>query len=209
MELVTTHETDGIARLTERMRKPRISALLASWLAEVQEVERASWDLLTKRSPATAEGVVLDILGKIVGQPRLSLTDELYRIWISGRILVNASSGRASQLLAIARKLCGEPVWLEEQYPGWVTLHARQPIPGDVGSEIAKLLRLAKAAGIGMHFRWSDTVHGFRFSQTGASMMGSDKGFTLSRLSAVSEGRNIYTLYIGVHKRGGALLVVL
>jgi hypothetical protein len=209
MELVTTHETDGVARLTERMRKPKISALLASWLAEVQEVERTSWDLLTKRSPATAEGVVLDILGKIVGQPRLSLTDDLYRIWISGRILANASSGRASQLLDIARKLAGEPVWLEEQYPGWCTLHARQPIPGDAGSEIAKLLRLAKAAGVGMHFRWSDTARGFRFSQTGASVLGSDKGFTLSRLSAVSDGREIYSPFAAVHKRNGALLVVL
>jgi hypothetical protein len=209
MELVATHETDGVARLTERMRKPKISALLASWLAEVQEVERASWDLLTKRSPATAEGVVLDILGKIVGQPRLSLTDDLYRIWISGRILVNGSSGRASQLLAIAGKLCGEPVWLEEQYPGWISLHARQPIPGDAGSEIAKLFRLAKAAGVGMQFRWSDTSRGFRFSTSGSSVMDSDRGFTLSRLSAVSEGREIYTPYTGVHKRGGALLVVL
>jgi hypothetical protein len=209
MEFVTTHETDGVARLTDRMRKPKLSALLAAWLAEVQEIEQASWDQLTRRSPETAQGAVLDVLGKLVGQSRQGLPDDRYRIWISGRVLANRSSGKTEQLLAIATKLCGD-VWHEEQYPAAFTIHAQEPIPGIGGQEVAKLLRLAKAAGVMMHFRWGDTARSLRFAATGASVFDSDRGFSLSQLSAVSDGRDIGQLR-GRASGGGssALLVVL
>lgn len=207
---ITDHQARGAQLLTEQFKhQPYITLLLKSWLGEVQQLEDAAHELQLQRTLEYATGAHLDILGALVGQQRGDRTDVVYRIWIAARALVNRSSGTTAQLIAIASKLCGDPVWLEEQYPGCFTMHARQPLAGVTGDEVAQLLRLAKSAGVAMHFRWSDTARGFRFSASGSSVMGSDHGFTLSRLSAVSDGGEIYAPYAGVHKRGGALLVVL
>lgn len=192
LDLVTTHESVGVSRLTERYRKPLISALLASWLSEVQALELVLHDLLTKRSPATAEGPVLDLLGNIVGQPRQGRTDDQYRLWIAARILVNRSSGLAAQLLAIAVKLTGQSVQLREYTRRAVVVYCHGPIVGADGVEIAKLLALAKASGVQLHFIWWDTSAPFRFSSSGGTALSSPRGFGAGRLAAVSDGRNMH-----------------
>jgi hypothetical protein len=195
LELVTTHEAVGVSRLTERYRKPVISALLASWLGEAQAVELAFYDLLTNRSPATAEGPVLDLLGKIVGQPRQGRSDDQYRLWIAARILVNRSSGLPSQLLAIAVKLTGQTaIELREYAQMAVIVYCQSPIVGADGVEVAKLLRLAKAAGVQLQFVWFDTVAPFRFSTSGGSAFSSPRGLSAGRFAAVSDGRAMHFL---------------
>lgn len=210
--LVTTHANDGIARLTERYRKPLISALLGSWLSEVQALENASYDLLIKRSPATAEGATLDLLGKVVGQQRQGRTDEQYRLWIAARVLVNRSSGLLRQVLAIAAKLCnGQPLELREYPRASFMLYCHGPIVGADGVEIAKLLKIAKAAGVSMQFVWFDVTTAFRFSRTGAAALNSAHGLSAGRFAAVSDGRDMAFLPPGpeVEEVGfaGALLV--
>ena len=191
MNLILTHEPDAVALLTDRYRQPRISALLAAWTAEVQALELAYWDLLTKRSPATAEGAVLDLLGKIVGQPREGRTDEQYRVWISARVLVNQSSGLSRQLIALAAKLCQVPIRIEDHYPAAFTIHAMGPVLGADGVEIAQLIVEAKAAGVKAFFHWYDSLAVFRFSATGTPVPNSDCGFGRGRFSAVSDGRDM------------------
>lgn len=191
MQLVLTHETEGVARLTERYRKPIISALNASWGVDVQVIELAFWDLLTKRSPSTAQGAVLDLLGKLVGQPRQGRADNKYALWISARILVNRSSGLTKQLLALAFKLTGVPVRVQDYYPAAFILRATEPIVGSDGVEIAKLLKRAKAAGVLMNFHWFDTLTTFRCSLSGSPAYSSARGFAEGRLSAVSDGRDM------------------
>jgi Protein of unknown function (DUF2612) len=210
VQSITDHQARGAALLTEQFKhRPLITLLLKSWLAEVQQLEDAAHDLQLQRALDSATGVHLDILGALVGQVRGGRSDAVYRIWIAARALVNRSSGTTSQLLAIASKLCGDPVRLEEQYPGWFTLHAEQPVGGGAGSEAAQLLRIAKAAGTEMHFRWHDTASEFRFSASAASEMGSPHGFTVSQLSAVSDGSKTYAPYVPPAHDPGALLVVL
>jgi len=43
------HVVRGVDRMIDRYRKPRTSALLASWLTEVQSVEDALWQLYVER----------------------------------------------------------------------------------------------------------------------------------------------------------------
>jgi hypothetical protein len=210
VNLILTHEADAVALLTDRYRQPRISALLAAWTAEVQALELAFWDLLTKRSPATAEGAVLDLLGKVVGQPRDGRTDEQYRLWIAARVLVNQSSGLAGQLIALAAKLCQVPIRIEDHYPAAFTLHAMGPIIGADGVEIAKLIVLAKAAGVQAFFHWYDTSRTFRFSVSGDSLFDSDRGFGRGRLSAISDGRAMGFLpVVPLSSGAGSIVVVL
>ena len=210
MNVILTHEPDAVALLTDRYRQPKISALLAAWTAEVQALELAYWDLLTKRSPATAEGAVLDLLGKIVGQPREGRTDEQYRVWISARVLVNQSSGLSRQLIALAAKLCQVPIRIEDHYPAAFTIHAMGPVVGADGAEIAQLIVLAKAAGVQAFFHWYDSTTSFRFSVSGDSVYDSPRGFNRGRFSAISDGRDMgYNTEPQPVAPAGSILVVL
>lgn len=83
--------------------KPRIAAILKSWLDEMQALENAIFDVLNKRLLDNAISAQLDVLGKIVGQPRGTSDDTLYRGLIRIRIQVNRSLGEASDVYAFLR----------------------------------------------------------------------------------------------------------
>jgi hypothetical protein len=215
LDPVTDHEDAGAGLLSEQFKQqPKIVALLKSWLEQVQLLEDDADTLRLQRMLEHAVGVNVDILGALVGQRRGSRSDELYKIWIAARALVNRSSGKTTQLIAIAAKLCDGPVWLEEFQPATFVMHSVDPIVGADGVEIARLLKLAKAGGVAMQFRWHDVLTSFRFSPTGASVYDSDWGFGAGRFAAVSDGRDMgfdppVPPVSGGGGGGGALLVVL
>ncbi len=194
VSLVTDHAERAVALLTERYRQPSISALLRSWVNRVQELENAYFDLLTKRGVSNGVGTVLDLLGKIVGQPREGRLDDLYRVWIAARVLVNQSSGTHPQLIALVQKLVSfqHDVRLEDEYPAAFTMHVDVPIDGPTGVQIAKLLKVARAGGIGGLFHWHRSATTFRFSAIADTpALGSAFGFGAGELSAVSDGRDM------------------
>jgi hypothetical protein len=192
LQHVTDHEARGMALLSEQFKhKSAITALLKSWCAEVQALEDEVYELQAQRTLASASGVGLDVIGALVGQPREGRTDAQYKLWIAGRILVNKSRGKAPQLIAIARKLCNGPVRFKDYYPAGFMIFSEAPIAGSDGVEIAKLLKIAKAAGVSMQFHWFDSPTAFRFSTTGASVFNSERGFTTGRFATVSDGRHM------------------
>lgn len=192
MSYVLDHEIAGAKLLTEQFRrKLAVVALLKSWLGQVQLLEDQIEQLQVQRSLSTATGVNLDLLGAIVGQPRGGRDDSQYRIWIAGRVLVNKSRGKTPQVIAIAAKLCGGDVELFEYQPATFIIRSHVPVAGNDGVEIAKLLKLAKAAGIAMQFVWFDVSTAFRFSPSGESQFSSAHGFGAGRLAAVSDGRDM------------------
>lgn len=87
-----------------------LADLLTAWLAGAQSLEAAFQQLLTQRNIETAVGAQLDVIGKLVGQPRDGLDDDTYRRYIRARITTNRSSGTVGDALKIARLLLGEPV---------------------------------------------------------------------------------------------------
>jgi hypothetical protein len=188
------HVSRGVARLIDRYRKPRTSALLESWLAEVQEVEDALWQLLVERSLETAVGDQLDVLGRIVGQPREGRDDETYRLWISARQMVLRSSGTTTQLLAIARKLVGATgvVRLEEYFPAAFVIRLEASIRLSIGYQIAYMLRQAKPAGVLFQMTWPDIGgSSFRFAPADVPVPDSPRGFDAGAFAAVSDGSTI------------------
>ncbi|HEV7717110.1 MAG TPA: hypothetical protein VGO53_16045 [Steroidobacteraceae bacterium] len=214
LEHITDHEVRGSKLLTEQFKhKATIAALLKSWLGQIQELEDATYQLQLQRVLGTATGANLDVLGELVGQARAGRSDTQYRVWIAGRVLVNKSRGKTVQLIAIASKLTQGPVRLAEYYPASFTIYSGAPIRGSDGVEIAKLLHIAKAAGVAMQFVWYDSATAFRFAISGVPNMDSPRGFGLGRFAAVSDGRDMAfddvppPVFVG--GGGGELLVVL
>jgi hypothetical protein len=186
------HVQRGVERLIDRYRLPRTSALLASWLTEVQAVEDALWQLLVERSLATAEGAQLDVLGAIVGEPRRGRDDETYRLWISARNMVSRSSGVTTELIAIARKLIGptDTIRLEEYYPAAMVIRLGGILSLDVGYQIAYMLRLAKPAGVLFQMTWTTAENIFTFAPTVDTPVPPDSplGFDRGHFAVVADG---------------------
>lgn len=190
-----THDLDhaarGVARLIDRYRKPRTSALLASWLDEVQEAEDALWQLMVERWLSTAEGEQLDVLGRIVGEPRRGRDDATYAIWISARNMVSRSSGRTEEMLAIARKLIApeDLIALEEYFPAAMVFRLTGTFTLDMGYQIAFMLRQAKAAGVLFQMTWAVAgTSAFRFAPGDTPVAGSARGFDAGIWAVVADG---------------------
>jgi hypothetical protein len=187
VDYVADHSARGVALLTDRFRQPIISALLTSWLDEVQELEDVFADLL-----ARGIWVPLDRVGRIVGQPREGRDDTTYLAWILARVLVNRSSGKTEQIIALAKKLgLGVPVRVEEQYPAAATVHFEQPIGAQNGVQIAKLMQLAKAVGVRVFVEWAAVAPVFRFAAGTAPELSSPHGFGVGKFAAISIGGDV------------------
>jgi hypothetical protein len=101
---ITDHAERHLARLSYQFRgKPFIEGILGAFAAEAQEIEDALWQLLVERSIDAAVGLQLDVLGRIVDQPRNGAVDGVYRKMIRTKVLVNRSTGRVRDLILVTR----------------------------------------------------------------------------------------------------------
>lgn len=85
-----------------------ITKFLTAVLASVQDVENALQQLYRERRIDTAVGTQLDILGKIVGQPRQALDDDTYRRYVRARVATNRSDGLVEDLITITDLIIDE-----------------------------------------------------------------------------------------------------
>jgi hypothetical protein len=194
------HSTDHLDRgkallLAQFKGKQNVEALLGAGLAQVQELEDAIYGMLIGRWLPNAVGAQLDILGKIVGQQRGGRSDETYRLWIAARAMVNRSSGLPEQIYDIVRKLVpvGTALWLEETPPAAFSFHVQDPIDEDDGSEIAKIVRQAKAAGVRSLLHWHRSAGVFRFNFGTDLEADTVHGFDYGEFAAVSDGSGVVT----------------
>ena len=88
------HQTAALGRLAEYLKnKPNVLATLQTLVQPAQDVEVGFQGLYQNRSVDTAQGTVLDALGKIVGEKRLGRDDPTMRPFVKARTLLNKSSG--------------------------------------------------------------------------------------------------------------------
>jgi hypothetical protein len=111
---VPTQETivvsQGLGRLTYAYAtQPNIVGILKSFLQQFQKYENALYPALAARYLRTATvyalpltNVVFDVIGLIVGQPRLGMSDTDYQVALLLRVAVNRSAGRMSDWSRIA-----------------------------------------------------------------------------------------------------------
>lgn len=132
---ITDHRAAALARLAQQLKgKTNLELFMGTFANRYQGVEDALWQLYTERWLETALGQQLDVLGRIIGQPRgNSANDEAYRLRLRARQRANHSSGTIEQLIAVFVAL-GIPVadlWFEPQFPAQLTLHIQNTVIDD------------------------------------------------------------------------------
>lgn len=89
--------------LAQDKGRERIERLTALLVQRIQYLEDVVWAIREGGNLDTATGFDLDRLGNIVGEKRQGRGDELYRMWIRARAVVNRSAGRPDEMLHILR----------------------------------------------------------------------------------------------------------
>lgn len=150
-----------------------------------QDLEDAFQSLFSLPSIDNSEGVNLDVIGRIVGQPR-TVEDSIYRRFLKARIGVNRSDGTATALYRIFRGLFGEAVSLiirtDQLGPhspginGWkfFTLISNGPVDAVVGNAGVAFLRDAKETGAGANLGWAQGDDSDMFCFDGGTGLGFD-----------------------------------
>jgi hypothetical protein len=157
-----TQILDRIARTTGGLmaqfeNQPNMTAIMASYGVQFQELENMFWDLYLLQTLANSEGEQLDQIGIIVDEPRSGRDDENYRAAIYGRIALNRSHARIEDILDAMTAILDNTYVLREldDQTFIVTLEDAKPATIDAETFNASLQRI-KGGGIHAHFHYSD-----------------------------------------------------
>lgn len=165
------HVERGLSRLLSQFsRSANLRSLLAAYLIQVQDLEDGLWEVIEERLLANAEGSQLDTIGRLVrARGRAGLSDVDYRVAIQCQIRINRSSGRASDIIDVAKLSHpeGHAIRYREIYPCAVEVESTEvPADGRAPGIIRDNLRTSRAGGVGLSYIYTLT--------------GSDDAFTLS-----------------------------
>ncbi len=149
LEHITDHVAQAQGRLAQQYRDSTSMKGVVQLIAtEWQTLEDVFWSELAT-TIENEVGEQLDVLGRVVNQPREGRDDASYRVWIRARVRINRSGGTAPTLIDIFRTLApaGATVRFEPQYPaGFVMRIGAQPVTN--GPQLVEVLRAASAAGV-------------------------------------------------------------
>lgn len=98
---IENHVELAVARELEQwIGKENIEHLIVVHAEGYQDLENVLMDIRDKTfSIPDAEGVQLDLIGKLIGQERLNFDDDFYRILILARIGINVSNGEPERII--------------------------------------------------------------------------------------------------------------
>lgn len=186
--LNTEHQKQMLALLTSAFKgKANLEGLLKVVSIQIQDLENAFFELLTQRmitwtvgysvpnddttgdavTLLDAEGVWLDILGRIVGEPRGGRSDPDYVQAIRFRIRVSRSQGTPNDLqeIALLGSGGGTVVYTEDpsSEPAWVRIEVVGPTTVGLG----KALKAGKPAGVALELISLDDDTAAEFSDAG------------------------------------------
>lgn len=127
IDKIKAHREDAIARLTSQYDDAtNLLELVGLFADRYQGLENVNCDLLTRRFIDGAQGVQLDELGEIVGEPRLNRDDFVYREAIRIRIILNRAGGEPEAIIRFVQSAFGaDVVAYQEMYPAKVEVYAR------------------------------------------------------------------------------------
>jgi hypothetical protein len=140
---------EGLARLLWQWKEsPKLRGFFESYLENVQPLEDVYFQLLDERGVLVAVGEQLNVLGRLVGEPRYGRNDDKYRLALVNRAGINRSSGTPEELLTFLKALTrSEVVGLWEHYSSSVHLYVAQN-----GTPFV-VHALKDAASAGVHIR--------------------------------------------------------
>jgi hypothetical protein len=183
-ELITRNELlsdSAIELLPGRLRnKPRIEALLRSWIDEFQLIEDALYDLINETGIDKAAGVHLDNIGKILLVVRPVGTNDIdYRAMLTLQQARLKSSGRHADLLLVMSLLegSGTSYKIVDSFPAEVIIDIAT-VPVSDKMVLLDSLGSIKAAGVRLWITFPEHTPSlsFRISTTG-STVASTRGF--------------------------------
>lgn len=172
---ITDHAGEAVARIPSRWYGlPNFEALVRAFVAPIQTLEDALWELLTLRTIDTGSGITLDAIGEIIGEPRTTQTDDEYRPYLRARIATNCSDGTVEALIRVCRVLLNDPavqVRVRTYPPASIVIRLRGAVPAATADALIGFLRSAKAAGVSLMLVSStvDRLGTFRFARAGYS----------------------------------------
>ncbi len=155
---------EGIARmLIQYQQAPRLKAFIRAFLTQIGNIDKVSLEVLAGIWLATAIGVQLDRLGKIVGQERGELEDEEYRVLLRGRIFVNRADGQVPQFIELLVDILGltELVKIREYYPAELRISITDV---EYPEQVIRLLADMGAGGVMLDVVYSELSEIFVFT---------------------------------------------
>jgi hypothetical protein len=184
---ITDHVEQGLALLLSQYKdKPRLAALLSSYLRRVQELEDAIWDVLVKRLIDNAVDEQLRMIGRIVGQANEGgWDDDTYRIFIKGRIRANQSNGHGDDVIDVLNLVEAADFVLSEVYPAAMYVDFATPTIADP-LILMELARRAKGGGVRLQLLYGDHdvgIDAFSFCAGTTELASTTEGFALSDAS--------------------------
>lgn len=152
----TTITKDGADLLITRYkRRTKFKAWLASYTNRVQEGEDLIQELFTVLDIETSVGVWLELLGKIVGQKRTDIDDEIYRVHVKARIRINISHGTEDDMQELAFLLLAASDWhSRDLYPNEFRINVNDS-PGNENL-LASLFKQCLAAAKRFRLEYSE-----------------------------------------------------
>jgi hypothetical protein len=124
-----SHVQEGLALLTgqftDPVNYPNIRNLLTTFLRRIQDVENVLWNVINSQLLANGPtGQALNQLGDLVGEPRGTLNDTQYLLFILVIIVARRSDGRMEDLNRICQAAVGKAAFtLTEFYPARVAIY--------------------------------------------------------------------------------------
>lgn len=170
-EKSTDHIDRGLAKAISIFKdKPVFQALLSSFLAEIQELENAIFEVIVYSGIDEVEGVSLDVLGKVLLRGRNGLSDVDYRIALKAQIAINRSQGTPVDVLKVATLSlpAGFTITYVELYPAAIFVMINEAPVSFTPRVLFESLKTAKPAGVRLLFQYSIAPSGeaFMFSHT-------------------------------------------
>jgi hypothetical protein len=148
-ERINNHVEQGLARLLRQFKdKPRIRGWAKSYLKQCQLLEDAIYDVMIYRMIDNAVGEQLNVIGRIVGEPRGNNTvDADYKVFLRARVRINRSQGTTGDVLAVLAIVSKTPVYFAEFAPACLFIESLS-VPDRDPVVIYTALHATKAAGV-------------------------------------------------------------
>jgi len=183
-----------VERFIDRWRdKPDLVALAKSYLAQLQEIEDAAFEVILERDLAGAVGVQLTTIGKVVQQPRTTADDERYRTAIRARIAINLSDSTPEDVIRVLGLILfdGEAFHIREEPPAQLRITIDDSLTSADHDLVQLLLDEADPAGNRLLVEWNnglaDDSAKFKLADLTTGSVGGGSGLA-STTGVVSSG---------------------